>query len=47
MMNWTKAAVHGDMFPDNVFFKEGKVSGLIDFYFASYDFLIYSPSYCD
>jgi homoserine kinase type II len=36
-----KGIVHGDMFPDNVFFKEGKVSGLIDFYFASYDFLIY------
>ncbi|MDC0857649.1 phosphotransferase, partial [Rickettsiales bacterium] len=36
-----KGIVHGDMFPDNVFFKEDKVSGLIDFYFASYDFLIY------
>lgn len=36
------AAVHLDLFPDNVFFNdEGKVSGVIDFYFAANDALIY------
>ena len=36
-----KGIVHGDLFPDNIFFLDAKISGLIDFYFASYDFLIY------
>ncbi len=36
------AAVHVDLFPDNVFFDENaKLSGVIDFYFAANDFLIY------
>ena len=44
--NWNssllKAAIHGDLFPDNVFFNESQeVSGVIDFYFAEYDVLIY------
>jgi len=33
--------IHGDLFPDNVFFKDGKVSGLIDFYFACHDMWMY------
>lgn len=36
------AAAHLDLFPDNVFFDENKkVSGVIDFYFAATDALVY------
>ena len=33
--------IHGDVFKDNVFFKNEKFSGLIDFYFSCNDFLAY------
>ena len=43
--NWPKnlpeGFIHADMFPDNVFFKNNKISGIIDFYFSCTDILVY------
>ena len=36
-----KAAIHGDLFRDNVLFAGGRVAGIIDFGFAATDFLAY------
>ena len=38
--------IHADLFPDNVFFFGGAVSGLIDFYFAATDIVAYDIAVC-
>lgn len=48
--NWPKnlpvGVCHGDLFPDNVFFRGETLSGLIDFYFACTDLIAYDVSVC-
>ena len=33
--------IHGDLFIDNIFFQNNKLSGIIDFYFAANDYFMY------
>tara|TARA_B100001765_G_scaffold29166_1_gene16376 strand:+ start:1607 stop:2566 length:960 start_codon:yes stop_codon:yes gene_type:complete len=48
--NWPKnlpsGIIHADIFPDNVLFNAGKVSGIIDFYFSCIDFFAYDVAIC-
>ncbi len=39
--NLPKGFIHGDIFPDNVFFQNNEISGIIDFYFSCTDFFAY------
>tara|TARA_B100000900_G_scaffold217181_1_gene183985 strand:+ start:2286 stop:3251 length:966 start_codon:yes stop_codon:yes gene_type:complete len=41
-----KGIIHGDLFIDNIFFKKNKLSGILDFYFAANEYLIYEIAIC-
>jgi len=48
--NWPKkipsGIIHADLFPDNIFFKDEKLSGIIDFYFSCNDFYAFEIAIC-
>ena len=44
--NLPSGIIHGDLFIDNIFFKNKKFHGYIDFYFACNDFLMYEIAIC-
>ena len=41
-----KGVIHADLFPDNIFFKNQKFSGFIDFYFSCYENYLYELAVC-
>ena len=48
--NWPKklpsGIIHADLFPDNIFFKNEKFTGIIDFYFSCHDFYAFEIAVC-
>ena len=48
--NWPKnipsGIIHADLFPDNIFFKQEKLSGIFDYYFSCYDFYAFEIAIC-
>ena len=45
-INLPKGIIHADLFNDNIFFKENKFSGIIDFYFSCNDFYAFEIAIC-
>jgi len=48
--NWPKnipsGIIHADLFSDNIFFKNNKLSGIIDYYFSCYDYYAFEIAIC-
>jgi len=48
--NWPKnipsGIIHADLFPDNILFKNNKLTGIIDFYFSCNDFYAFEIAIC-
>ena len=48
--NWPKnipsGIIHADLFSDNIFFKDDKLSGIIDYYFSCSDFYAFEIAIC-
>jgi len=48
--NWPKnipsGIIHADLFPDNIFFNNNKLSGIIDYYFSCHDFYAFEIAIC-
>ena len=48
--NWPEnipsGIIHADLFPDNIFFKNDHLSGIIDFYFSCNDFYAFEIAIC-
>jgi homoserine kinase type II len=44
--NIPSGIIHADLFPDNIFFKDDKLSGIIDYYFSCYDSYAFEIAIC-
>jgi len=44
--NIPSGIIHADLFPDNIFFKKEKLSGIIDYYFSCNDFYAFEIAVC-
>jgi homoserine kinase type II len=44
--NIPSGIIHADLFPDNIFFKDNKLSGIIDYYFSCYDSYAFEIAIC-